>query len=122
MLKKTLLLTIFSALIFCASAFGEELNLVKGKAYLLAFDDEIENIHHNPDCLNVQIIHTIFDDRKQMIISLKSNCRSFLQVKTSNDFINYEIINSKIPSKQLIEIDKPPFENLDVDIYAGQEG
>ncbi len=122
MLKKTLLLAIFSAFMFCSSAFGEELNLVKGKAYLLVFDDEIENIHHNPDCLNVQIIHTIFNDRKQMIISLKSNCRSFLQVKTSNDFLNYEIINAKVPSKQLIEIDTPPFENLDVDIYAGQEG
>ena len=57
--------------------------------------------------------------RKQIILSLNANSEAFLQVKTENNFYNYEIKPAYKASKELLEIDFPPIENLNVDIYTG---
>ena len=114
------LLSIVLILSFIAScAESKELFLQEGKIYLLNFEDKIENIHANEDVVDAQIVHTIFGDNEQIILSLKNSNEGILQVKTSNNMYNYEIKNSSKSSKELIEIDYPSIENLDVDIYTG---
>ena len=111
----------FSALIILISipVFAEELPLSCGKTYLMNFDKEITNINADKNQLEAQILHTIFNDKKQLIISLKCGNNAILQVKTEDNVYDYELKNSKKASKKLIEIDIPPLENLDVDVYEG---
>ena len=111
------LILILSLTVSCAES--KELSLQQGKIYLLNFEDKIENINANEDVVDVQILHTIFGDNEQIILSLKNSNEGILQVKTSNNMYNYEIKNSSKSSKELIEIDYPSIENLDVDIYTG---
>ena len=119
MFKKTLLFSFLLSLLLTFSGYAKELQLEEGKTYILSFDEEIQNLHTDDKNLNAQILHTIFDDRLQVILSLKGTNDSFLQVKTTNNLFNYEIKNKSVASKELIEIDVPPLENLDVDIYTG---
>ena len=121
MFQKCLSSTLILSFLFSLPTFGKELYLVKDKTYLLMYDEEIENLNYNKDCMTVEVVHTIFNDKKQLILTLNKNCRSFLQVNTSGEMYTYEIINSRTASKDLIEIDIPPIENLDVDIYTGGE-
>ena len=111
----------FSILIIFISlpVFGEELTLSCGKTYLMNFDKEITNINSDKNQLDAQILHTIFNDKKQLIISLKCGNKAILQVKTEDTTYNYELKDSKKVSTKLIEIDIPPLENLDVDVYEG---
>ena len=117
MLKKVIAV-MFIYLLFAGSSFAKELNLQKGKVYILNFDEEIQNMHSGGSWVDAQILHTINDDRKQIILSLKADKEGFLQVKTEKNFYNYEIINSDKSSEELLQIDKPPVENLAVDVYV----
>ncbi len=103
--------------IICVQA--KDLELVEGKVYLLNFDEEIQNIHFDNQATDVQIMHTIFDDKKQIILALKSPNTSILQIKTNNNLYNYKLLKGTTSSKELIEIDYPPIENLQVDIFGG---
>lgn len=117
MINRILFSIIFSLfLINPLYAFCEELNLKKGKVYLLNFDENIENINFDKNKSDIQILYTISGVNNQIICSLKNAENSFLQVKTKNNYYNYTLINSNDVSKKLIEIDFPPIENLDVDI------
>ena len=112
------------SLIFILSmtAFGaesKELNMQEGKVYLLNFDEKIENINSDENTIDAQIMHTIYGDNEQIILSIKNSDKSFLQIKTANGMYNYEVKNNSKSSTELIEIDFPPIENLDVDIYTG---
>ena len=111
----------FIFLLFLTSlpALGEELDMQVGKVYLMNFDSEIQNIFANNLALDAQILHTIFNDRRQLILHLKNENTAVLQVKTEDKLINYNIKHSDKASKELIEIDTPPFENLDVDVFGG---
>ena len=113
------LLLIFFMMIFSLPAFGEELDMVVGKVYLMNFDSEIQNIFANNLALDAQILHTIFNDRRQLILRLKNENTAVLQVKTEEKLINYNVKHSDIASKELIEIDVPSLENLDVDVFGG---
>ena len=105
--------------VLAGSAQGEALNLQQGKVYILNFDEEIQNMHSGGSWVDAQILHTLDDDRKQIILSLKADKNGFLQVKTENKLYNYEIISSNKASKELLTIDNPPIGNLDVDVYTG---
>lgn len=119
MLRKFFLLSLFILYpLSCANA--KELNLVKGEVYLLNFQEEILNINADTQNIDAQIVHTIFDDKKQIILALKTTENSFLQVQTEKDLINYKIKNNTKSSKELIKIDFPPVENLTVDIFDGR--
>lgn len=107
-------------MLFSSPSFGEELEMVIGKVYLMNFDSEIQNVFANNLALDAQILHTIFDDRKQLILHLKNNNTAILQVKTAEKLINYNIKSSDKKSPELIEIDIPPFENLDVDVLGAE--
>ena len=119
MIKKTLILSLFFSLIICFNCFAKELYLEQDKAYILIFDDAILSFHTDEKNLYAEVIHTIFDDKKQMVISLKNKKDNILQIKTENNYYNYDIKASDFSSKELIEIDYPSLENLDVDIYTG---
>ena len=107
-------------IMFCSlPAFGEELEMVVGSVYLMNFDSEIQNVFANNLALDAQILHTIFNDRKQLILHLKNENTAVLQVKTEDKLVNYNIKASDKPSTELIEIDIPPFENIDVDVFEG---
>lgn len=99
---------------------AKELKLIQGRTYILNFDEEIQNFHTSSTSLDAQILHTIFNDKKQMILSLKADEPAYLQIKTENNLFNYEIKSADRYSKEIIEIDFPPIENLDVDIYDGE--
>ena len=101
-------------------AFSERLNLVEGRVYVLNFDDEIQNIHVGNSEIDAQILHTIFDDRKQIILTLNGNQGGFLQVKTEDKLFNYDIKAAAKSSGNLVEIDIPPLENIEVDVYTGE--
>ena len=101
-------------------SFGEELEMVIGKVYLMSFDSEIQNVFANNLALDAQILHTIFNDRKQLILHLKNDNTAILQVKTEEKLINYNVKASDKTSSVLTEIDFPPFENLDVDILGAE--
>jgi len=118
MLRKLLVLG-FICLNLTNFAQAQELNLRQGKIYILNFDEEIQNIHTSQKWLDAQILHTIDNDKKQIVLSLKEDKEGFLQIKTENNFYNYEIKPAKNSSKELLEVDYPPIENLDVDIYTG---
>lgn len=108
-------------MMFCSlPAVGEELDMLVGKVYLLNFDSEIQNVFANNIALDAQILHTIFNDRRQLILHLKNENTAVLQVKTEDKLVNYNVKAADRPSSELIEIDIPPLENLDVDIYAGE--
>ena len=100
---------------------AKELNLIKDRTYILNFDEEIQNFHTSSTSLEAQILHTIFNDKRQIILSLKDNKPAYLQVKTEKNLFNYEIKNATKPSRELIEIDFPSIENLNVDIYNGEK-
>lgn len=117
MLKKTLLYSFLLSIIFCFQSVAQELKMETGKAYILSFDEEIQNFHTNSENLDVQILHTIFNDKLQMLLYLKNKNDSFLQVKTEKNLYNYEIKHSSVASKELTEVDFPPIENLSVDIF-----
>ena len=119
MIERALLLSLFFSLIICFNCLAKELLLEPGKTYILSFDDEILNFHTDEKNLYAEIIHTIFNDKKQMLISLKNKKDNILQIKTENNYYNYDIKASDFSSRELIEIDYPPLENLDVDIYTG---
>lgn len=117
-MKNVLGLAIF--LIFInMPAFSKELNMVPGKIYVMNFNEEIQNFHTDNKILDAQILHTIFNDKKQLVLSLKNPQDTTLQIKTEKEYVNYDIKNAKKSSKDLIEIDFPPFENLDVDVWGG---
>jgi len=118
MLKKTLLFSFLLSFFICFSSYAQELRLEAGKAYILSFDEEILNFHTNSKNLDAQILHTIFDDKLKMLLFLKNKDDSYLQVQTENKLYNYEIKHSKVASKELLEVDFPPVENLNVDIYT----
>ena len=116
-MKKILLTILF---MFCSlPVFGEVLNMVVGKVYLMNFDSEIQNVFANNLALDAQILHSIFNDRRQLILHLKNENPAILQVKTEEKLINYNIKSSDKPSAELIEIDIPSLENLDVDVFEG---
>lgn len=119
MIKKTLLLSLFFSLMISFNCCAQELHLELDKTYVLIFDDEILSFNTDEKNLYAEILHTIFDDKKQMILALKSKKDNILQIKTENHYYNYDIKASDFSSKELIEIDCPPLENLDVDIYTG---
>ena len=119
MLKKTLLFSFLLSTIFCFHSVAQELKLETGKPYILSFNEEIQNFHTNSENLDAQILHTIFNDKFQMLLFLKNKKDCFLQVKTEKNLYNYEIKHSNISSKELVEVDYPPFENLTVDIFEG---
>lgn len=100
------------------SVLAEELNLVVGKSYILDLKENIENINFDKNTINAQILYTIFGENQQIILSLKNNKDGFLQIKTTDNYYNYDIINSNISSKTLIELDIPSIENLDVDVLG----
>ena len=110
---------VLSSFVISSSALAEDLSLVKGRSYVLAFDEEIINFHADEKTLDAQLVHTIFDDKKQLIVSLKTNEDSILQVKTEHNFYKYNIKNSATPTKDLIEIDLPPAENFEIDVFEG---
>ena len=111
---------IFLIMFFSLPAVGEELDMLVGKVYLMNFDSEIQNVFANNIALDAQILHTIFNDRRQLILHLKNENTAVLQVKTEDKLLNYNIKASDKPSAQLIEIDIPPFENFDADVYTGE--
>ncbi|MCQ2957975.1 MAG: hypothetical protein MJ180_03620 [Candidatus Gastranaerophilales bacterium] len=121
MFKRISLLSLFAFFIFCFHVSASELRLQEGKTYILTFDEEILNYNTDEKNLYAEILHTIFDDKTQMIISLKNNQDTILQVKTENNYYNYNVKPSDFSSKNLIEIDYPSMENLDVDIYTGEK-
>ena len=112
----------FTILFLFASSWAQaqELDLVGQKIYLMNFNSEIINLHTNENQVDAQILHSIFNDKKQIILSLKEGNSAILQVKTEDKLYNYNLNKSDKSSKELIEIDIPPFENLDVDIYEGK--
>ncbi len=120
MLKTIFASVLFGFFLLAQIGLANDLNLEPGKIYLLNFEEEILNLNANEKNLDAQILHTIFSDKTQLIVSLKNNSDSFLQVKTENNFYNYEIKNLFKPSEELMEIDFPPIENLDVDIFEGE--
>ena len=103
----------------CMPALAEELNLTNGKVYVLNFDSDIQNIHVDEKKLDAQILHSIFNDKRQLILLLKDDSDTILQVKTENKFVNYQVKPSGKSSVELLEIDMPPLENLDVDVFEG---
>ncbi len=117
--KRVFLGTLLGLFLLATASFAKELNLQVGKAYLLNFDEEILNVNADEKCLDAQILHTIFSDKTQLVVSLKKDKNSFLQVKTENNFYNYEIKSAAKSSEDAVEIDFPPVENFDVDIYTG---
>ena len=118
MLKKILAICLFC--FTCTNIVNaKELLLQKNKIYILSFNEEIQNIHSGGKWLDAQILHTLNDDKKQIVLSLKENKNGFLQVKTENNLYNYEAKNSTTSSKELLQVDYPPIENLEVDIYMG---
>jgi len=119
MIKKTLLLSFLLSFGFVVPAFSQVLQLEMGKTYLLSFDEDILNFQADEANLDAQILHTIFGDKQQMILELKTKNNSFLQVKTENNLYKYDVRNNSVASKELVEIDLPPVENLDIDIYTG---
>ncbi|MCR4881465.1 MAG: hypothetical protein K6A44_05890 [bacterium] len=116
-MKKLLLL--IAILFLSAPTKAEDLNLTNGRVYVLNFDSDIENFHVDEKKLDAQILHSIFNDKRQLILVLKEDKDTVLQVKTEDKLINYDIKPSSQSSVELIEIDLPPFENLDVDIFDG---
>ena len=87
MINRILFSIIFSLfLINPLYAFCEELNLKKGKVYLLNFDENIENINFDKNKSDIQILYTISGVNNQIICSLKNAENSFLQVKTKNNY------------------------------------
>ena len=121
MLKKIFSISfLFIILLYTSCVGAKELQLIKGHTYILNFDEEIQNFHTSSKDLSAQIIHTIFNDRKQIVLSLRDNKNAYLQVKTEKKLYNYEIKPSNKYSKEVLEIDFPPIGELDVDIYAGE--
>jgi len=116
---KQLFLGILFSLFFTNFASAEELKLVKDKVYILNFDEEIQNMHSGGSWVEAQILHMLSEDKKQVILSLKAEKEGFLQVKTEKKFYNYKITPSDKSSSELLKIDYPPIENLDVDVYTG---
>ena len=111
----TIILVFFSGI-----CDAKELKLIQGRTYILNFDEEILNFHTSSTSLEGEILHTIFNDKKQMLLSLKSDAGAYLQVKTENNLFNYEIKSANKSSKEVVEIDFPPIEDLNVDIYDGE--
>lgn len=117
-MKKILFTLLF--LLCSLPSYGEELEMVVGKVYLMNFDSEIQNVFANNLALDAQILHTIFNDRRQLILRLKNENTAVLQVKTEEKLVNYNIKSSNKASSELLEIDIPPLENLDVDVLGGE--
>lgn len=115
---RKIFLLLFTMIFFDSCVFADELTLQTGKVYLLNIDEEIQNMHTDEKIVDAQILHSIFNDKRQIILSLKDGENGILQIKTKNGLENYNLKNSPESSKKLIEIDIPPFENLDVDIYT----
>ena len=117
---RKIFLTLFIIIFYNPIAFADELSLQTGKIYLMNIDEEIQNLHADEKNIDAQILHSIFNDKRQVILSLKDNDGGVLQIKTEKGLENYNLKKSAKSSKGLIEIDLPPFENLDVDIYTGE--
>lgn len=116
---KRIFLALFALVFWHNSVIAEELKLQPEKIYVLNFEQEILNINYDKNNLSAEILHTIYEDKKQLVISLKKSDETFLQVKTGDNLYNYEIKPAQNSSENLIMLDYPPIENLDVDIYKG---
>jgi len=120
-MRKLFFFTILFANLFGISiiANAENLSLEVGKTYLLSFDEEIQNIHATGNSLDVKILHTIYDDKKQLILTLKTNNDCVLQIKTEKSLYRYNVKSSDVSSKDLMEIDVPPALYVQVDVLGG---
>ena len=109
----------FIMLFLSLPVFADEINLTSGKVYVLNLDSDIENVHVDEKKLDAEILHSIYNDKRQLILLLKDDSDTVLQVKTEDKLWNYSVKPAPKSSVELIEIDMPPFENLDVDIFSG---
>lgn len=96
------------------------MNLNRNQLYVLNFDDEIEIFNNDGKILDAQIMNTIFDDKKRLILKLKEDKPTVLQVKTKNHYYNYEIgfLQTEDKTDNLTVIDAPPEneESLPIDL------
>ena len=112
-LKNILFLFIF--LCSCSSALAQELLLEQNKLYLLTFDDNIQNFYSNKDCLESQLVNTIYSSN-QLLLLLKKN-EGVLQVKTEKDFYKFVVKNGISDDyENLIKIDSPSEDLLILDL------
>ena len=103
-------LFVFLLLFVNLSVFAQTLELEKDKLYLLTFDDNIQNFYSNNDCLESQLVNTIYNSNQLLIMLKKEN--GFLQVKTEKDFYKFNVIKGISDNyENLIKIDSP-FEDL----------
>ncbi|MDD3594366.1 MAG: hypothetical protein PHX18_07045 [Candidatus Gastranaerophilales bacterium] len=92
------------------------MHLNKNQLYVLDFDDEIEFLNNDNKVLDAQIMNTIFDDKKRLILKLKEDKPTVLQVKTKNHYYNYEVgfVRTDDTIENLTVIDVPPANDGDL--------
>lgn len=110
-----LVLFLFLLIYMCNFALAQELLLEQNKLYLLTFDDNIQNFYSNKDCLESQLINTIYSSN-QLLLLLKKE-EGVLQVKTEKDFYKFEVKKGVSENyENLIKIDYPIDELLILDL------
>ncbi len=112
-LKISLLLLLL--LYMSIPVFAQELLLEQNKLYLLTFNDNIQNFYSNKDCLESQLINTIYTSN-QLLLLLKKE-EGVLQVKTEKDFYKF-VVKKGISDdyENLIKIDSPSDDLLILDL------
>ncbi len=112
-LKMSLLLLLL--LYMSIPVFAQELLLEQNKLYLLTFNDNIQNFYSNKDCLESQLINTIYTSN-QLLLLLKKE-EGVLQVKTEKDFYKF-VVKKGISDdyENLIKIDSPSDDLLILDL------
>ena len=109
------ILFLFFLLSISSSILAQELSLEQNKLYLLTFNDNIQNFYSNKDCLESQLVNTIYSSN-QLLLLLKKE-EGVLQVKTEKDF--YKFVVKKGTSddyENLIKIDSPSDDLLILDL------
>lgn len=117
MLFKFLKTFLFLFFLLCISSYSyaQELLLEQNQLYLLTFDDNIQNFYSNKNCLESQLINTIYSSN-QLLLLLKKE-EGILQVKTEKDFYKFEVKKGiSNDYENLIKIDYPIDELLILDL------
>ncbi len=112
-MKKLLVLVIiiFSTINLSFAEELKKISLSKNAIYVLLVDDEVKEFKiSNPNVLRFQLVNTLEDDKKQVIVQPLSYGKTDFNVITSSKSYNYDINivdNSAFVSDELFEIEDP---------------
>ncbi len=117
-MKKVILFIVFMLLTVTVSeaAVAKKISLNKGSIYLLLLDEEPTNFKiSNPNIMQVQIIPTLENNKKQVLIQALNYGNSLFEAQTSSNLYKYDckITDGALTiDEDIFEIEKPKNEDL----------